>query len=457
MQKKETIKKYRTKVLLGTFVILLLFFSFVFCSCSSFFERKAPTKERLVQNISQIDGDWDTVARFLYEWEFPTFNEDKFVAIERCVGMYYCGELPAKREVARTCANLFVEYFYDGIDLKNSAVVTDALLTCYMASFGDRYANYKNAAAYEDFSSEMSGEEQFVGVGVRVRKTKEGAPYIASVINGSPAERAGLKRGDVIISVDGAVADQCGYEETVKLIAGKEGEPVAICVSRDGELLTVVPDRESVDDATVIYSFDAESGYGLIEILSFKERTDDDFKIAVDTLVNLGAKGLVFDLRNNLGGILDTVVNMISYLVDDGLPVVSYKYNGQPEIVLDSGTDGHRLDLPMVVITNEYTASAAEIFVAALRDYEMMEGTGVEVTIVGKTSFGKGVMQKVFGFADGSVITLTVAYYNPPSGENYHGVGVFPDTEVENDLSVNGDAQLDCAFDAMDEYFKVTN
>ena len=173
MQKKETIKKYRTKVLLGTFVILLLLFSFVFCSCSSFFERKAPTKERLVQNISQIDGDWDTVARFLYEWEFPTFNEDKFVAIERCVGMYYCGELPAKREVARTCANLFVEYFYDGIDLKNSAVVTDALLTCYMASFGDRYANYKNAAAYDDFSSEMSGEEQFVGVGVRVRKTKE--------------------------------------------------------------------------------------------------------------------------------------------------------------------------------------------------------------------------------------------------------------------------------------------
>ena len=448
-------KKNRTKVLFSTLAILLLLFSFVFCSCSDFFEREAPTKESLVQNISQIDGDFDTVARFLYEWEFPAFNEDKFVAIERCVNTYYCGEIPPKREVARTCASLFVEHFYDGIDLKNSTAVTDALLTCYMASFGDGYASYRNAEAYEDFSSEMSGEEQFVGVGIRVRKTKEGAPYIASVINGSPAERAGLKRGDVIISVDGAIAGQCGYEETVKLIAGKEGEPVAICVNRDGELLTFVPKRASVDDATVIYSFDAESRYGLVEIISFKERTDDDFKIAIDTLVSLGARGIIFDLRNNLGGILDTVVNMISYLVRDGLPVVSYKYSGQSEIVLDTGSDGHSLDLPMVVLTNEYTASAAEIFVAALRDYEMMEGTDVEVTIVGKTTFGKGVMQKVFGFADGSVITLTVAYYNPPLGENYHGIGVSPDTEVEDDLSVYGDVQLDCAFDAMDDYFDV--
>jgi carboxyl-terminal processing protease len=175
----------------------------------------------------------------------------------------------------------------------------------------------------------------------------------------------------------------------------------------------------------------------------------DEFKSAVNELLSNGADGLIFDLRNNLGGILSVVVDMIAYLAEDGLPVVSYTYKNAQKTLLDTGRDGHSVDVPMVVVVNEYTASAAEIFAAALRDYELM-GEQINVTTVGKTTFGKGVMQRVYTFADGSAITFTVAYYDPPLGENYHGVGVVPDISVNDSVSLTGgDAQMGAAIDAM--------
>ena len=444
-------KKCRIRFLAGILCVLLVIFSLLSSGCA-LFEREAPSKDQLSENITRPDGKWSSVARYLYEWEFPTFNDDKFLAVEQCVEAYYCGELPTKYEMAKTCADLFVEHFYDKVDLYNRSEVTDALLTCYMASFGDGYAAYRNASAYEDFTGDMSGQNKFVGIGIRVRKSKEGLPYVLSVINGSPAEAVGIKRGDVIISVDDVIAEESGYEETVDRISGPEGESVSVTIRRQDELITLKPNRRSVADATVLYSMDEATGYGLIEIVSFKEKTAADFKEAIDALESGGAEGIIFDLRNNLGGMLESVVNMISYLVDDSLPVVSYKYNGKPETKLNSGTDGHAVKLPMVVLVNEYTASAAEIFTAALRDYELMENVELDVTIVGKNTFGKGVMQRVFAFPDGSAITVTVAYYNPPLGVNYHGIGVAPDVTVEDDLSVTGgDAQLKAAFDAMSE------
>ncbi len=461
MQVKNYVKKAPFRFAAGILTVILLFLSLVSCGCTEIFEREVLSKEQLAENISGEDGGFDTVGRYLYEWDFPTFNDEKFLAVEKCVEAYYCGEMPDKHEVAVTCGNLFLEYFYDGVNLKSSSEVTDALLTCYMASFGDDFASYRNADAYGDFKSEMSGEEKFVGVGIRTRKSLEGLPYIVSVINGSPAELAGLKRGDVIVEVDGFSASEegeKGYEKTVSRISGLEGETVSITVERAGKRLTFTPERRAVGEASVIYSLDEATGYGLVEILSFKENTDEDFKAAIDALVLAGVRGIIFDLRNNLGGILPTVVNMVSYLVDDGLPVVSYQCKNSPEVRLNSGNDGHAVKLPMVVITNELTASAAEIFAASLRDYELMEGVELDVTIVGKKSLGKGVMQRVYSFSDGSAVAVTVAYYNPPLGINYHGVGVMPDDEVEDALTASGgDAQLLAAFEAMGELLGISS
>ena len=172
---------------------------------------------------------------------------------------------------------------------------------------------------------------------------------------------------------------------------------------------------------------------------------------AIDALEALGVDGIIFDLRTNFGGIMQIVAKMISYLADDGLPVVSYQCNGEPVSRLNTTPDGHKTELPMVVLVNEYTASASEIFTAALRDYEKMGDTGINVTIVGKNTFGKGVMQRMYTLGDGSAITVTVAYYNPPLGENYDGIGIAPDVEVDHSVTADGgDVQFNAGIAAMD-------
>ena len=408
-------------------------------------------KDDISGGVGNEEKEYNTVAQYLYAWEIPTFNDEKFVVIENCVEQYYCGEMPSKKEIATTCAEYFLDYFYDYIDLTDKEAVTDALLTCYMASFGDDYASYRNSEEYGDFSDQMSGATTFVGIGVRIKITDEGAPYIASVVNGSPAEAAGIKRGDVILSVDGKMSMDVGYDAAVEAIAGEEGTAVEIVLYRNGETLTVNPTRRSVGEVSVIYSVIEESNYGLVEIMTFNQKTAEEFKAAIDAVLALGVDGLIFDLRTNLGGLLQAAVEMIGYLANDGLPVVSYQNKGEPIVRLNTGADGHKTDLPMVVLVNEYTASAAEIFTAALRDYERMGDVGINVTIVGERTFGKGVMQRMYTLGDGSAITVTVAYYNPPLGENYHGVGILPEKEVGHSITAEGgDLQFNAGVEAMD-------
>ena len=451
MQKSKFKKRWLLRRALSFLIVLLLVFSLSSCKLLEFFERDVLSKDDISDGVKNEDKDYNTVAQYLYAWEFPTFNDQKFVAVENCVSQYYCGEMPTKREIATTCAEFFIEYFYDYIDLNDKNAVTDALLTCYMASFGDDYASYRNSEEYGDFSDQMSGTASFVGIGVRIKITDEGMPYIASVLNGSPAEAAGFKRGDVIVSVDGIMAADAGYDATVDAISGTAGTTVEIVIYRDGGLLTINPTRGSVGEVSVVYSVIEQSNYGYVEITTFNQKTAEEFKAAIDALEALGVEGIIFDLRSNLGGIMQIAVEMVAYLVDDGLPVVSYQCNGEPLTRLNAPSDGHKTDLPMVILVNEYTASAAEIFTAALRDYEEMAETGVNVTIVGKVTFGKGVMQRMYTLGDGSAITVTVAYYNPPLGKNYHGEGILPDTEIPHSITAEGgDVQFDAGISAMD-------
>lgn len=433
-----------------TFTAILLVVSLSSCSLFDIFRRKVADKDELYENMSD-NGGFDTVAEYLYDWEFPTFDAEKFLAVELCVERYFYGELPSAYQHAKAAASLFLDHYYDKIDLYSKTTVTDSLLYCYTAALGDPYAVYRNKDAYSDFSDDMSGGNEFVGVGVRVRMSEEGYPYVISALPNSPAERAGIGYGHVITGVDGVVADGTNYEMLVSGLAGPAGTSVTVDVKEADGVRTYVLERTLVPLSTVTYRYDETSKIGVVEILSFKERTTGEFKAAIDSLVTAGAEGIVFDLRNNLGGILSVVVDMIAYLADDGLPVVSYQYKGKAETVLDTGNDGHTVKLPMAVLVNEFTASAAEIFAAALRDYELM-GTGVNMTTVGAVTYGKGVMQRVYTFVDGTAIAFTVAYYDPPLGVNYHGVGIVPDVSAEDRLTVaEGDSQMNVAFDAMAE------
>ena len=285
-------------------------------------------------------------------------------------------------------------------------------------------------------------------------------PYISAVFKNSGAEDAGILPNDVITSVDGLKVSEIGYQTAIDALRGEEGTSVCVTVLRNGEEHTFTALRKQLPESSVIYSFDEVNRYGYVMITTFQRKTGEEFRLAIDELKTLGARGIVFDLRNNLGGVVSAVIEVLSYLVDDAIPVISTnKYNTE-KTVTRTLTDGHKIDIPLVVLTNELTASAAELFTAALRDYRDVAELGASnknITIVGKKTYGKGIMQSSYSLGDGSSVTFTTAYYNPPSGVNYHGVGISPDLgyEVEWSLTVEGgDAQLLRAYSALDEYFK---
>ena len=295
----------------------------------------------------------------------------------------------------------------------------------------------------------MSGK--FGGIGVIVEYNHdEESIMVGTVYIDSPADKAGIKSGDYIYAIDGKTVEELGYLNAVYYVRGEIGSEVELTLIRNGEYVTVTAVREEVEEINIDYELDEESKIGYIQIVQFKDNTYDQFVKAIDYMEANGAKGIVFDLRNNPGGYLHSVTDVISYLIPSGNTVVSYQYKGKGKTVYTTGSDGfkgdHVVDLPFVVICNEYTASAGEIFTAALRDYD--EQGLLSATIVGTRTFAKGIMQNTYYYIDQSSITMTVAYYDPPSGVNYHGTGVTPDVVVENTDS-QVDLQLEAAYSEM--------
>ena len=306
------------------------------------------------------------------------------------------------------------------------------------------YAFYRPPVETEDYMTDMSGK--FGGIGVMVEyNDQDETIMVNTVYPGSPAEKAGIKVGDYFYSVDGKTVEELGYTNAVNYIRGEIGTTVTLVMLRDGEKITVTAIRDEVEEINVAYEIDTEKNIGYVQIVAFKENTFPQFKEAIDSLEAAGVKGIVFDLRNNPGGYVDSVVSVISYLIPNGKRVMSYQYKGYGEKVLNSKDDGedHKINVPCVVICNQYTASAGEIFTSAIRDYRN-KGEMV-ATIVGVNTYGKGIMQSSYYYPlDKSTVTFTVAYYNPPYGGNYHGTGVAPDdvVEIENNLDTQYEAAV---------------
>ena len=414
-------------------------------------------KEKIEASVNAtVENDtynYNYVYLYLKAWGITRFDGNKFFAYELAfISKYNFGDgLPDRLTHAANTAKYFIENYYDSIDLENEVEVTDALLYSYVYNVGDKYAFYRTEEEYKEFDQEMSGK--FGGIGIQVEYDHtEKTILINQVFEDGPAYEAGLKVGDYIIGVDGKTLDEIGgYQNAISFVRGDVGTDVTITVDRKGEKLDITVTRALITESSVSYQL-LESKYGYIRISSFKANTAEQFREAVEALEDMGAIGYIFDVRSNPGGYVRSAVDIVSYILPSNKKVLSYQYKGEAKGAYYTSTDilpedegllgDHVIDLPMVIICDEYTASSGEIFVSALRDYDGPVDDLIDLTIVGQNTYGKGIMQSTYGYTlDKSYVTFTVSYFNPPSEVNFHGIGIAPDVFVEYDET--GDDQLD--------------
>lgn len=311
-------------------------------------------------------------------------------------------------------------YLYD-VDRE---ALSEELVKTYVYMSGDRFSSYYSAEEWTEQQASASGNS--VGIGVYVTVSDSEEIYIAKVMDDSPAEKAGLLPGDVVISIDGTVVKEVGYEVAIDLVRGETGTQVEMKVLRGEQELTLTAVRATYSPQTVYAETVLRDGeiYGYVRIVEFLsvQTTYYQFKSAVDALADAGVKGLIFDLRDNSGGDLNAIVRILDYLLPKG-PIVHMFYVGEEKPFTYYSGAGE-IDLPMVVLANEHTASAAELFTSALSDYGKAE-------IVGTKTFGKGCGQTGAQLSDGSVVFITTFLYNPPYSESYDGIGIYPDHEVD--------------------------
>ena len=328
-----------------------------------------------------------------------------------------------------------------------------------LAGLEDPYTTYYTAEEYRAMTEETEGV--YCGIGVQVSQNLEtGIITILRVFPGSPAEEAGLKKGDILYKVGALdVYDQELDTLVSQYIRGEEGTFVDLTVLRDGEEISATVERRMVESVTVEAQLLPDKT-GNVMVTQFDLVTADQFISAVDSLEKQGMERLVIDLRDNPGGVVDACVKMAAYLLPEdqyeGTILSTADKNGKgdryycqggkllfegsgsnPEYPMD---DGHELDMPIAVLINGMSASASEVFAGALRDYGM-------ATLVGTTSFGKGIVQALLPLDDGSAVKVTIAHYYTPAGHDIHKKGLEPDVEIELELDEDLIGQYDVPLD----------
>ena len=304
-------------------------------------------------------------------------------------------------------------------------------------SLGDVYSCYYTPEEYKSLAEQTQGV--YYGIGAYVSQDVEtGICAISGVIRNSPAEAAGLMEGDLIYKVDGEDMSGLELDEVVSHIRGDEGSEVTLTLVRDGEEIEVVLTRGKVDTPTVESEM-RDDGIGYLQITEFDDVTVGQFAENFEQLKEQGMKGLIIDLRGNPGGSVTSVCAVAEHLLPEGLIFYMEDKDGNRTEYTCEGAD---FDLPLVVLVNEYSASAAEILSGAIKD----SGIG---KLVGKKTFGKGIVQDVISLQDGSAIKLTIANYYTRGGNDIHLKGIEPDVEAELDadayLEDKTDTQLDKA------------
>lgn len=315
---------------------------------------------------------------------------------------------------------------YVDADKLDEDALADMAAYGYIYALGDQYSTYITKEEYEEIVTTNKGVSYGIGINIIYDEQAQGM-RVVRVSVASPADKAGIKQGDVITAVENTPVTRDNYAESVANVRGESGTDVLLTVVSDGKEKKFAVTRGEFVSTSVFSHMIGTVAY--IEIITFNDATVNQFKEAVNNAVAQGATALVFDLRNNTGGLVGAANDMLDMLLPKG--EIGYAvYNGNEKVTLAT-SDKKEIDLPMAVLTNGETASASEYFASALRDYD-------KAILVGTTTFGKGVMQSTVGLSDGSAVRLTVAKIYTKSGKQIHGVGLSPDIEVpEADSAVN--------------------
>ena len=351
-----------------------------------------------------------------------------------------------KQEATATDAELMNDYTAAKIEVIEDTIaqyyleetdrseLENGLYSGLVAALEDPYSEYYSVEALQEL--QMKTEGIYYGIGAYISKAvTDEFCTISGVIENTPAEEADLRAGDIIYKVDGVLTQGMNTTEVVSMIKGEEGTQVVLTLVREGEsdYLEISVERRKIESPTVSTEM-LEDGIGYIEITEFDDVTEDQFAEALAECKGNGMKGLIIDLRSNPGGNLSTVCEICRMVLPKGMIVYTEdKYGKKDEYTCD-GT--RQLQVPTVVLVNGYSASASEIMAGAMKDH------GV-ATIIGTTTFGKGIVQRVISLSDGSAIKLTVSKYYTPNGNDIHEKGIEPDIEVEFDADAYYDEGID--------------
>ncbi|MCL2775475.1 MAG: S41 family peptidase [Oscillospiraceae bacterium] len=329
--------------------------------------------------------------------------------------------------------------------------IADSVADGYVRGLGDKYAQYMTPDEYAQYISSNQGKMVGIGVEVLYNDFDGGVIEVTSVTPGSPAEEGGMLVGDYIYKIEGDLVSSLGYTESVNRVKGETGTDVNLTVLRGdnhSQEVQLTFTRAEVKVETVKYRI-INGSIGYVKIKEFNAETGNEFKAAMTDLANQGAVKYIFDVRDDPGGDLGGVTQTLDYLLPEG-PIIRIDYKDGHEEVISS--DANEVAAPMAVLVNGNTASAAELFCSALKDYK-------KATLVGVKTFGKGTMQSILQLSDNSALKISVAKYKPPFSDNYDGIGVTPNVEVQlpDDLKTvsldkitdDQDTQLQAAISAL--------
>ncbi len=324
---------------------------------------------------------------------------------------------------------LLETYYYEDVPKEDLA---DGVLYGLMETVGDPYTCYYSVEEMEELTADIEGIFHGIGAYLEMDYDK-GYAKISGIIDGTPASQSDIKVGDYVVEVDGVDTYEMTLTDVVAMIRGDEGTKVTLTLNRNGKEVEVTVTRQNIETPTVKYEL-LENDIAYITVTEFDDVTTSQFVDALAQMDLDDAKGLILDLRGNPGGNLSTVVEMCELILPEGMIVYTEdKYGQRNEYKCDGK---HEFELPLVVLIDGASASASEIMAGAIKDYELG-------TLVGTTTYGKGIVQKIFAYEDGSAAKITVSKYYTPNGYNIHGVGIEPDVVVEFDADMYLEDEID--------------
>lgn len=342
-------------------------------------------------------------------------------------------------------ANLIETYFIEETD---RTAMEDAAAAAMVDSLGDKWSHYMSAENYLIYKEQMSNA--YVGIGITITASEDGTGFLVTEVNkGGSAEAAGMIAGDVIVEIEGQTTVGMTVSGARDLVRGVEGTQVKLVIRRDSERLELSVTRKTVE-TPVTDSWLLEDGIGLITIYNFDDRCAKETIAAIEHLMEQGAEALIFDVRGNPGGYKDELVELLDYLLPEGPLFRSEDYSGK---VFVDESDADCLQVPMAVLVDGNSYSAAEFFAAALDEYDA-------AVVVGQPTSGKGYFQSTFELDDGSAVTISLGKYTTPNGVSLADVGITPEILVEVDektafkiyageLDPADDPQVQAAVDAL--------